>query len=366
MGPVGPCPTGEGTASPRCNSPGAEACQPFRAWVRGSEVGPTSHAHRSACAGRGSPAEPLPHGARDHHRRQRPLHAGRPEVPAGEPGAAVRDPGHRAARHAGRGRISARAATVCGHDLDRCDGPELHLHHDGGVGRAERRDQHHAGVDQPDQYGDGDAAAVGRAPAARRAVRRRAVASPATSMAWTGRPMACASCWWPSSIGFAATLYAAHTLEQYRLERDACRGDPRGDARASAPGRARPRGAPQHARRDGGRPRARAQPAARRDRELRDRLPGAHRSRHGRRRCGSRIVSEISDEALRAGEVLRRIREFARSGEIRRERSIRTSSSGDGGPPRPTASRAARRRASRSSSAATSPTWRSIACRSSR
>ncbi len=34
----------------------------------------------------------------------------------------------------------------------------------------------------------------------------------------------------------------------------------------------------------------------------------------------ARVVSEISDEALRAGEVLRRIREFARSGEMRRER----------------------------------------------
>src|SRR5262249_30320947 len=34
----------------------------------------------------------------------------------------------------------------------------------------------------------------------------------------------------------------------------------------------------------------------------------------------ARVVSEISDEAIRAGEVLRRIREFARNGEIRRER----------------------------------------------
>ena len=30
----------------------------------------------------------------------------------------------------------------------------------------------------------------------------------------------------------------------------------------------------------------------------------------------ARVVSEISDEALRAAEVLRRIREFARSGEM--------------------------------------------------
>jgi signal transduction histidine kinase len=120
--------------------------------------------------------------------------------------------------------------------------------------------------------------------------------------------------------GFGATLYAAHTLEQHRKER----------ARAEAVLEEMRERQHQAELAHAARLSTLGEMAAGLAHELNQPLAAIVSWATGcqvRIEAGTadidtlaRVVSEISDEAIRAAEVLRRIREFARSGEIKRER----------------------------------------------
>src|SRR6185369_4919698 len=120
--------------------------------------------------------------------------------------------------------------------------------------------------------------------------------------------------------GFGATLYAAHTLEQHRKER----------ARAEAVLEEMRTRQHQAELAHAARLSSLGEMAAGLAHELNQPLAAIVGWATGclvRIEAGTadvdtlaRVVSEISDEALRAAEVLRRIREFARTGEIKRER----------------------------------------------